>query len=745
MNEPVLAEVLLFQGLDKPLSYKVPPELEGHLKPGCLVRVPLGGRFATGLVRQVGSTSTFELIKIKPIQSLIYPDPIISLDLLPLGQWLGQYYAATSVWESLIPSILREGKTCARESLFSLSEPFDEATHALLAKRSAKQAALYQALAKSETPKSLKHLEMQLGPCSSPLKALIQKNLVIESSQKKDKTAYRDIDFHLVNTKPPPLNTEQQAALSAIQSSLRIGAFKTHLLHGVTGSGKTEVYLGAIQEALDSGGSVIFLVPELVLTPQTVERVRSRFSHAHIKTLVWHSGLSEGERLDAWFSLLKGEAKIVVGARSAVLLPMKDLKLIIVDEEHDPAYKQEDNPRYNARDVAVYRAKLNHASVVLGSATPSLESLYNTRYKGYELNKLSQRVDDCKLPTMHLVDMRRELQKGSNTKTQILSKLLISKILDRFDKKEQSILFLNKRGYATSLLCTGCGHVATCKHCSVTLTYHKAQGSMRCHICAYSMPVVKNCPQCQELTVYWRGFGTQRIEDILAQLLPKARLARLDSDSLSQKDHFREVLAQFRLGKIDILLGTQMIAKGLDFPNVTLVGIIDADLSLHQQDFRSAERTFQLLVQVAGRAGRGKQLGEVVVQTFAPHTDAFQCARRSDFDGFLEHELNLRQEFHYPPFRHLIRHIFRSTSLEKLAFFTEKWSQALEKELGHIIELRGPSSAPIEKIKDHYRYHLWYFAKNVSQILPKIKALRRSFPFDASIHEALDVDPQSLI
>lgn len=745
MNEPLLAEVWLLKGLDKPLTYRVPLGLECVLKPGCLVSVPLGNRSALGLVGQVGQTSSLEPSKIRPLHSLVYPQPLLSPDLLLLGKWLSQYYAAPHIWESLIPAIFRQGKTCASESIFNVLEPFKNEIYLALSKRSPKQAALYKTLGLRELPYSLKDLETTLGPCATPLKALIQKGLVVESAQKKDKTAYKELDFQLTPTQAPPLNAEQEAALGAIQESLRAGTFQTHLLHGVTGSGKTEVYLGAIQEALTLGGSIIFLVPELVLTPQTVERIRSRFQTQKVKTVVWHSNLSDGERLDAWFSLLNGEAKVVVGARSAVLLPIQNLKLIVVDEEHDPAYKQEEAPRYNARDVAIYRAKLNDATSVLGSATPSLESLYNTRYKGYKLNKLTRRVDACQLPTIHLVDMRRELQKGSNTKTEIFSKLLLSKILDRFEKKEQIILFLNKRGYATSLLCTACGQVATCTHCSVTLTYHKTEGTMRCHICAYTAPAAKECPQCKAPTIYWRGFGTQKIEDILQTILPQAKLARLDSDALSQKHHFRDILAQFKLGKIDILLGTQMITKGLDFPNVTLVGILDADLSLHQQDFRSAERTFQLLVQVAGRAGRGKELGEVVVQTFAPHTDAFQCARRSDFDGFLDQELSLRKEFHYPPFRHLIRHIFRGPSLEKLTFFTEKWAQVLETELGSLLELRGPAPAPIEKIKDHYRHHLWYFVKNVSQILPKINALRSSFPFDKTIHEALDVDPQSLI
>lgn len=745
MNNPLLAEVLLLKGLDKPLTYTVPPELEHSLKPGCLVTVPLGRRVATGLVSRIDFSSPLALDTIKPIQNLVYPQPLLSPDLLALGKWLGQYYDASPVWESLIPAILRQGKTCAHTSVFTLSTPFENDTYVLLSKRSPKQAALYHALSHTPLPQSLKDLEASLGPCSALLKGLMQKGLVLESSQKKDKTAYKELDFQLVPTTPPPLTIEQQAALRAIQESLKEGSFQTHLLHGITGSGKTEVYLGAIQEALNLGGSVIFLVPELVLTPQTVERIRSRFQTQKVKTVVWHSNLSDGERLDAWFSLLNGESKIVVGARSAVLLPLQNLKLIVVDEEHDPAYKQEEAPRYNARDVAIYRAKLNQATSILGSATPSLESLYNTRYKGYKLNKLTHRVDACKLPIMHLVDMRRELQKGSNTKSEIFSKLLLSKILDRIEKKEQIILFLNKRGYATSLLCTACGQVATCKHCSVTLTYHKADSTMRCHICAYTCPVVKQCPQCSAPNIYWRGFGTQKIEDMLQHIVPQAKLARLDSDALSQKHYFRDVLAQFKLGKIDILLGTQMITKGLDFPHVTLVGILDADLSLHQQDFRSAERTFQLLVQVAGRAGRGKQLGEVVVQTFAPHTDAFQCARKSDFDGFLDQELALRQEFHYPPFRHLIRHIFRAPSLEKLTFFTDKWAQTIQKALGELIEIRGPAPAPIEKIKDQYRYHLWYFVKNASQILPKINALRSSFPFDKSIHEALDVDPQSLV
>ncbi|OHE73042.1 MAG: primosomal protein N' [Verrucomicrobia bacterium GWC2_42_7] len=433
----------------------------------------------------------------------------------------------------------------------------------------------------------------------------------------------------------------------------------------------------------------------------------------------------------------------MVGARSAVFAPIQNLKLIIVDEEHEPAYKQAEIPRYHGRDTAVYRAMLCKATCILGSATPSLESLYNVQVKDYKLNKLAKRIDDRQLPRIHLVDMKRELFNANSSV--LMSQMLLQKLWDRFEKKEQSILFLNRRGYSSSMLCPDCGFSAVCEHCSVTLTYHRVQERLRCHICNHDQPAPSICPKCKSQKIRWKGFGTQRVEELLAKVIPKAKVVRIDADTMSQKNRFREVLADFRTGKIDILVGTQMIAKGLDFPNVTLVGLLDADLSLHMPDFRANERAFQLIVQVSGRAGRGDRAGEVVIQTFNPQSSPIQFARRNDFDGFLDEELAQRKECHYPPFRHIIRHIFRGHNPEKVSFFIEKWAEVVQKELHPHVELRGPAPAPLEKAKDYYRFHLWFFTHNVSKVLPSLLALRQKFSMDSDILDVIDVDPFDLM
>jgi primosomal protein N' (replication factor Y) len=473
-----------------------------------------------------------------------------------------------------------------------------------------------------------------------------------------------------------------------------------------------------------------------------VGRVRGRLEARGVHTVVWHSHLSEGERYDAWKALASGEAHVVVGARSAVFAPVHNLKLIIVDEEHEPSYKQEESPRYNGRDVAVYRAFINQAVCVLGSATPSLESLYNVEKGKYAVDRILNRVDNRQLPKIHVVDMCRETSPEKAASP--ISRMLGEKLRDRYEKKEQSILFLNRRGFSTSMLCPDCGYVAGCDHCSIPKTYHRTDKQLRCHLCGEEEPAPTRCPECKSTAIRMRGKGTQKIEDIVQKILPTARIHRMDADSMSKKNLYRKILNDFRIGKIDILVGTQMIAKGLDFPNVTLVGLVDADMSLHIEDFRAAERTFQLVVQVSGRSGRGDRAGEVVIQTHTPHAPPIQFARKADFDGFQLEELEQRREFNYPPFRHLIRHLFRGRNPDKVTFYIEQWTKRVESEMGDKVEIRGPAPAPIEKIRDEYRFQLWYFAPSASAVIGQLAALRERFKMDKEVIDLMDVDPMNL-
>ena len=538
------------------------------------------------------------------------------------------------------------------------------------------------------------------------------------------------------------LTKEQSESITSISSDLSLQKFTCRLLEGVTGSGKTEVYIQAMKIALSQDRGVIFLVPEVALAPQTVSRLRNAFQ-GNEDVVVWHSHLSAGERLDSWRKLSQGRARIVVGARSAVFAPVQQLGLVVVDEEHEPAFKQEDNPRYHARDIAVYRAKINDAICLLGSATPSIESLRNVQTGKYSLSKLTKRIDGRELPLIHLVDMRREsIDKKTPT---TLSFQLIEALRQRFRNGEQSILFLNRRGFNTSVFCPDCGEYEQCKDCSVGLTYHRNDDYLKCHLCGYRKRTPVVCPKCKSINLRKQGYGTQRIEDIVSKLMPQnATVVRVDGDTLGKKNLLRYILRDFRIGKIDVLIGTQMIAKGLDFPNVTLVGVVDADLPLRMEDFRSSERAFQLLTQVAGRAGRGDRHGEVLIQTYAPHTPCIQYARKADLDGFIEEEMELRRELGYPPFRLLIRHVFRSRSLEKTEFYINQWKNFLnERPIADLI-IKGPVVAPIEKIKGFYRYHLIYFTSNTTKAVKFLNERRNEFILDQDVLDILDVDAINL-
>ncbi len=749
MTHEMIVGVHPLAGFDKLLHYRVPEALRTGIGVGSLVRVPLLNRHHLGIVGEIGAPRDFPLDKLKTLSQAVYPFPALPPDLLELARWLAAYYAAPldAVIEAMLPAAVRNGASLKHDKYLVLAQKLSADELARLEKRAPQQARLYRFLGLQPGPQKKSLVLSQLELTAAVVAALVKRGVVREEARRVERVAYAD-DFargELVAAQPHALNAEQSAAVAAVEAGLAAQKFCTHLLHGVTGSGKTEVYLRAVARALAAGGGVIFLVPEVALTPQAVARLRSRLAaiapgHA---TVVWHSHLGEGERLDGWLALATGEARVVVGARSAVFAPVQNLRLIVVDEEHEPAYKQDETPRYHGRDVAVMRAKLCGAACLLGSATPSLESYANVQAGKYRLLTLLKRVDDKKLPSIDVVDMRIEVMRSRGMT--VISRRLVEEMQARFERREQTILFLNRRGYSSSMLCRKCGHVEECTHCSIALTYHRADEMLRCHLCGDQRPAPARCPECGAPDIRWRGLGTQRVEETVRRVLPRARVERMDADTMTKKNRFREILGDFRLGKIDVLVGTQMIGKGLDFPNVTLVGLIDADISMHIPDFRANERTFQLLVQVAGRAGRGDRAGEVVVQTFTPKAEAIQFSRHADYNGFAEAELKMRRDFGYPPFRHLIHHIFRGPNPEKLKFFSEQWARLVEKTFAGRVELRGPAPSPIEKIKDEYRYQLWYFTSNVTKLVPELVKLRAGFAWPDDMVQVLDVDPVNLV
>ena len=734
-------------GFDKVLHYTVPEGLRAEIRAGQLVRIPIMNRSHLGLVMEIDPVPDVPLARLKPLSGVVHEHPALTPDLVGLARWMQGYYAARmeGVLEAMIPGAVRDGARLKLEKVLEVARVLSPDELAALTRKAPKQAKVYEFLRQQFRPTKKSLVLTRLDATAAVITALVKHGIVREEARSVERVAYAEdwTGGEVVTGRPPDLNDEQAAVVASVRSSLDQGKFAVHLLQGVTGSGKTEVYLRAVESVLAAGGSAIYLVPEVALTPQTVARLRGRFEAAGHRTVVWHSHLSEGERLDGWTALASGRARVVVGARSAVFAPVQDLRLIVVDEEHEPAYKQDETPRYHGRDVAVVRAKLAGAVCLLGSATPSLESVANVRAGKYRLERLTKRVDDRKLPDIQIVDMRIEVMRTRGMVT--LSRQLVNHMHARFERREQTILFINRRGYSSSMQCRKCGHVEECPHCSVAMTYHRADETLKCHLCGHQRGAPSVCPACAAPDIRWRGLGTQRVEEAVRRVLPRARLERMDADTMAKKHRFRQILGDFRAGKIDILIGTQMIAKGLDFPNVTLVGLIDADISMHVPDFRANERTFQLLVQVAGRAGRGDRAGEVVVQTFTPQADAIQFAKKADFDGFAEGELTMRRNFAYPPFRHLIHHIFRGPNPEKIRFYADHWLKQVEAALGGQVEIRGPSPAPIEKVKDEYRYQVWYFTHRTQKVVTELVRLQNGFAWPEDVTQVLDVDPMSLV
>ena len=729
--------------LRKEYDYLVPPELAATASVGTRVKVPFGHRQVVGCITGLADQSTQTALK--SILKIVGTPKLVTAKVLALSRWLGEYYccAPELALKSVLPQSVRREQDGWRERLYVMVLPAHESPPKL----TARQQEVLLAVQAHPPQVAMQELLRLTGATASVVRRLKELGLVEIAAKKDERDPYARET--ILPSHPLPLHGAQEQALAAVRGAMDAGGGGVFLLHGVTGSGKTEVYLQAIAHALSRGQGAIVLVPEISLTPQTVERFKSRFGHGPQQTLVavLHSHLSEGERHDEWHKIREGRARIVIGARSAIFAPVEPLGLVVVDEEHETSYKQEESPRYHARDVAVMRGRLEGAVVVLGSATPSLESYHNAQRGKYTLLELPVRADDKKLPVVRVVDMRPENYKDKGPP--IFSQRLKEGILQRLDRREQVIIFLNRRGYATSLQCPKCGHVCGCPNCSLSLTYHRHEGRLRCHLCGHAEPAPRVCPNqaCASPAIRFAGVGTERVEETLRQLFPRATVSRMDSDTLRRKEDYRRILGDFRTGKIDILLGTQMIAKGLHFPNVTLVGIVHADMALHLPDFRAGERTFQLLTQVAGRAGRGDVEGEVVVQSFTPHHPAIQFARRHDYEGFYEAELEFRSQLRYPPAARVALITFKGRNEDAVAFAAQHVKRELETALSTIgdLILAGPAPAPLPRAESLYRYQIMLRTAAMARLSTRLAAVVAGWKLPEGVAWAVDIDPVNLM
>ncbi len=734
------AKVLLDDSGGRAFDYGVPEGLAAVV--GSRVRVPVRMRTLLGTI--IALSETTEADGVRMISELVGDEPALSPGLIGLAQWMANYYCCPleAAMKTVLPNVIRKAEVGHKVRLFAqLAREVSDEELAELEKKAPKQSDVVSVLRQAAKPIAVAELCEQCGVAHQTVQTMAKKGWLVVEPETVERDPFGKEQF--VSSGKLELNDEQRTVFARVAAAIdgSVDAMKPFLLHGVTGSGKTEIYLQGIDRALELGMGAILLVPEISLTPQTVERFKSRFAATNHEVAVLHSHLSEGERHDEWHRIRSGKARIVIGARSAIFAPVEKLGIIIVDEEHENTYKQEEMPRYHGRDLAVLRGHLEKCVVVLGSATPSLESAYNAHIGKYELLQLTMRVDDQKMPFIRIVDMRLEAKKSSP----IISDPLAKAITSRLEKKEQVILFLNRRGFSTTLLCNKCGYVAECPNCSVSLTFHRAQNRIVCHMCGHLAVAPTKCPDCKDPGIKYSGTGTEKVEDTVQKFFPTAVVKRMDADVMQKKESYREALGAFRAGKIDILVGTQMIAKGLHFPNVTLVGIINADMGLHLPDFRASERTFQLLTQVAGRAGRGDVSGEVVVQSYTPFHPAIQFARHHDFAGFYEQEIEWREKMVQPPFTHFVLITVRSPHEERAKLSIETLHRRLKEVLPPGVTLGEPSPAPLEKSHGNFRFHLSLRSRAVLKLSRAIRAVLDKNPLPEDVFAVVDVDAHQLM
>lgn len=738
LDHPLIASILIDRRVEKALDYKIPESLREKLRLGMRVEVPLRHHHCEGTVIALKEASDYP--HLQEITKLAQDEVLVLPQLFELARWVSSYYATPlrKVLKTLLPPMVRrntkEKKVLFIKPLVSLEKMRKETL--LLRQKNPLQAEVLDLLLKNPEGMLLSEA-LQLNVFTkSPILSL-QKKKLLELLEISTHTNPKE-NFEYFLTQPKPLTEEQHIALKAIGDSLEKGVFQTHLLFGVTGSGKTEVYLQAIQKALDLGKNVFFLVPEISLAAQTLERLKSRFSE---KIALLHHKLADGEKATLWKEILHGKVRIVVGARSAIFAPLQKVGLIIVDEEHEGAYKQTDEmPCYQGRDVAIMRAKFSMATLVLGSATPSFESFYKAKSGKYTLLTLKERPH-AKHASVHLVDMTLEFRKAKGFT--LFSELLIDKIKQRLEKGEQTLLFLNRRGYHTAQMCQLCGHSIQCKHCSVSLTYHLGNHILACHLCDYRIPPPQCCPECgNEGGLRFKGAGTELVEKSLHALLPEVRTLRLDADTTGKKGSHESLFKAFRSGKADVLIGTQMIAKGLHFPTLTLAAILYADAALQFPDFRSSEHTFQQIIQVAGRSGRGLLEGEVIIQTQLSQSCLMRHIQSQNYVAFYEEEIESRKLFGFPPFCRLIKIQISSKKESEAQKYGQILRQALIEKLPSSFSIGPLILSGYAKVKDTFR---WQFLLKTTGYLSFLKVLEEvdaSYKIPAHIYRKVDMDPQ---
>lgn len=789
---------------DKTFDYLIPEKLKEVIVPGVRVNVPFGPRNIQGFVTGLKTESNFK--KLKEIVEALDLRPVLNRELLELGEWLTEHALCykISAFQAMLPAALKakyekklvlatnailedlpeearhlfaggtEAKweeavnqglvnTLNKEAARGLVEVVYEVKDRVSKKRlkhvapivdhsalkghleqlasNAKgQRVLIEYFLEHPEPVELKALLSSLSVSHATVKGLVKKGILGEQDVEVYRDPYEAREFQ--KKEALMLTDAQRNAIEPVLSSIREERHEVFLLYGVTGSGKTEIYLQSIQKVLAKGEEAIVLVPEISLTPQMVRRFKERFGDL---VAVMHSGLSAGEKYDEWRKIQRREVKVVVGARSAIFAPFENLGIIIIDEEHETSYKQEENPRYHARDVAIQRALTHRCPVVLGSATPSLESFARAQKGVYTLLSLPERMNQQPLPKVELVDMREELRKGNRS---MFSAQLFEKLQDRLEKGEQTVLFLNKRGHSSFVMCRDCGYVINCPNCEITLTYHRYKEQMKCHYCGYEDIVPAICPECASEHIRYFGTGTQKVEEELNKLLPEARVIRMDVDTTGRKGSHEKLLNAFQEGAADILLGTQMIAKGLDFPNITLVGVLSADTMLHLPDFRSSEKTFQLLTQVSGRAGRHELPGEVVIQTYTPEHYSIELAGTQDYDRFYHQEMIARKLHKYPPFYYLSLITVSHEELMQAVSVTEKVTRFITSRLSQEAVVLGPVASPIPRINNRYRYQCLIKYKKEPELKSALKAILDHYQHESAsstLQISMDLNPYILM
>ncbi|MCH8042967.1 MAG: primosomal protein N' [Planctomycetes bacterium] len=738
-EDQLVASVVFPSGAKEPFDYLVPMALRGGLTVGARVLVPFGRSNRALLAYCVGlADHSKSSHRLKNIKSVVDARSLLSPAMLRMTEWIADHYLCPwgQVLESVLPAGVRSGAGTREATL--LSVPTEVAMRMTELKLPPRQHEILRHLAGCRDAITTKELAVAVGCTEGPIRALRQKGFIEERRQRISNLARADTP----EEREPALklNPDQQAALATIDTALESGQHRTLLIHGVTGSGKTEVYIRAIEKVVSFGRQAIVLVPEISLTPQTRQRFRSRFD----QVAVLHSHLTDAERHWQWQRIAAGEVQVVVGARSAIFAPTPALGLIVLDEEHESSFKQSTAPRYHARDVALFRARAEDVPLVLGTATPSLESWHRAKTGKYELIDMPRRVMDRPLPEVVTVDLRTQTRGGRGA----ISRPLRIAMEEALSAGGQVMLLLNRRGFSTHIQCPACGEAVRCADCDVALTHHRENEQAVCHYCDFHGPAPQSCPSCGRDGIRYGGLGTQRLEAEIRAGFPDHVCLRMDTDSMKRRGSHEDALGKFKRGEVDILLGTQMIAKGLDFPNVTLVGVINADVGLHMPDFRAAERTFQLVTQVAGRTGRGPKGGRVIVQTFSPDHPAIQAAVRHDMTMFATAELPHREALQYPPCGSLIRLIIRGPQEAAVKQFAGQLTAGIGHALGDDAaagKILGPAPAPITKLRGNFRYQAQLHGPNADVLRGAVRQAAADLKPPEGVQWIADVDPLEML